>query len=76
MDAYADNEEYINRYKDILSKKREIRKKKISSLEMDEQEKMQRIDLLEYQVKEIKKASLEKGEEDDLREQRDIALDR
>ena len=35
---------------------------------MDEQEKMQRIDLLEYQVKEIKKASLEKGEEDDLRE--------
>lgn len=71
LDAYADNEEYINRYKDILSKKREI-EKKISSLEMDEQEKMQRIDLLEYQVKEIIKASLEKGEEDDLREQRDI----
>lgn len=71
LDAYADNEEYINRYKDILSKKREI-EKKISSLEMDEQEKMQRIDLLEYQVNEIKKASLEKGEEDELREQRDI----
>lgn len=71
LDAYADNEEYINRYKGILSKKREI-EKKISSLEMDEQEKMQRIDLLEYQVKEIKKASLEKDEEDDLREQRDI----
>ena len=71
LDAYADNEEYINRYKGILSKKREI-EKKISSLEMDEQEKMQRIDLLEYQVNEIKKASLEKGEEDDLREQRDI----
>ena len=71
LDAYADNEEYLNRYKDILSKKREI-EKKISSLEMDEQEKMQRIDLLEYQVKEIKKASLEKDEEDDLREQRDI----
>lgn len=71
LDAYADNEEYINRYKGILSKKREI-EKKISSLEMDEQEKMQRIDLLEYQVTEIKKASLEKGEEDDLREQRDI----
>lgn len=71
LDAYADNEEYINQYKDILSKKREI-EKKISSLEMDEQEKMQRIDLLEYQVNEIKKASLEKGEEDDLREQRDI----
>lgn len=71
LDAYADNEEYINEYKDVLSKKREI-EKKISSLEMDEQEKMQRIDLLEYQVEEIKKASLEKDEEDDLREQRDI----
>ena len=60
LDAYADNEEYINQYKDILSKKREIEKK------------ISWIDLLEYQVKEIKKASLEKGEEDDLREQRDI----
>lgn len=71
LDAYAGNEEYINDYKGILSKKRKI-EKKIASLEMDEQEKMQKIDLLEYQVNEIKKASLEKGEEDDLREQRDI----
>ncbi|MCC8159763.1 MAG: DNA repair protein RecN [Oscillospiraceae bacterium] len=71
LDAYADNEEYINQYKAILSKKRET-EKKIASLEMDEQEKMQRIDLLEYQVNEIKKASLEKGEEEDLKKQRDI----
>ena len=71
LDAYADNQEYINDYREILRKKREI-EKRIASLEMDEQEKMQRIDLLEYQVNEIKKASLEKGEEDDLKEQREI----
>lgn len=71
LDAYASNEEYIGKYKEILQKKRQI-EKKLASLEMDEQEKMQRIDLLEYQVNEIKKASLEKGEEADLREQREI----
>ncbi len=71
LDAYAENDEYISQYKAILAKKREI-EKKIKSLEMDEQEKMQKIDLLEYQVNEIKKASLVKGEEEDLKEQREI----
>lgn len=71
LDAYAENEEYIKAYKEILSKKREI-EKNISSLEMNEQEKIQRIDLLEYQVNEIKKANLEKNEEDDLKKQREI----
>ncbi|MGN0106688.1 MAG: DNA repair protein RecN, partial [Hominilimicola sp.] len=71
LDAYAGNEEYISAYKEILREKREI-EKKITSLEMDEQEKMQKIDLLEYQVNEIKKASLLKGEEEDLKEQREI----
>ncbi len=71
LDAYAENEEYIKAYKEILSKKREI-EKNMSSLEMNEQEKIQRIDLLEYQVNEIKKANLEKNEEDDLKKQREI----
>jgi len=66
LDAYAENDEYISQYKAILAKKREI-EKKIKSLEMDEQEKMQKIDLLEYQVNEIKKASLVKGEEETLK---------
>ncbi len=39
---------------------------------MDEQEKMRRIDLLEYQVDEISKAELEKGEDEELKEQREI----
>ena len=71
LDAYAENDEYISQYKAILAKKREI-EKKIKSLEMDEQEKMQKIDLLEYQINEIKKASLVKGEYEELKEQREI----
>lgn len=71
LDAYAENEELVNEYKSLLSKKRAI-ERQIASLDMEEQEKMQKIDLLEYQVNEIKKASLEKGEEEDLRTQRDI----
>ncbi|MCI8403466.1 MAG: DNA repair protein RecN [Clostridia bacterium] len=71
LDAYAGDGEYIADYREILKRKREI-EKKLASLEMDEQEKMQKIDLLEYQVNEIKKASLVKGEDDDLKEQREI----
>ena len=71
LDAYAADEMYIHEYKETLKRKKEI-EKKLSELEMDEQEKMQRIDLLEYQVNEIKKASLVKGEDDELKEQREI----
>lgn len=71
LDAYADNEQYINEYKEVFQRKRDIQKK-LRELEMDEQEKAQKIDLLEYQVGEIKKANLEKGEEEELKEQREI----
>lgn len=71
LDAYAENDEYISEYREYLRKKRET-EKKISALEMNEQEKERRIDLLEYQIEEITKASLEKGEEEELKEQREI----
>lgn len=71
LDAYAMDTEQLEAYKSILKDKRET-EKKLEMLQMDEQEKIQRIDLLEYQVNEIKKANLQKGEEDDLREQREI----
>ncbi len=71
LDAYAVNDEYIRKYRECLKRKRET-EKKIQSLEMDEQEKIRRIDLLEYQVDEISKAELEKGEDEELKEQREI----
>ena len=71
LDAYAYAADKLTAYKGTLKEKRAI-EKKIDALKMDEREKMQRIDLLDYQVNEIKKANLQKGEEDDLKEQRDI----
>lgn len=72
LDDYAENDSLIAKYRSIYAQKREI-EKQIKSLEMDEKEKMQRIDLLEYQVKEIASAKLIPGEDDALREQREIA---
>lgn len=72
LDDYANTAPLIDTYCLIYEKVRGI-KRKIASLEMDEKEKMQRIDLLEYQLKEIASANLTDGEEEDLKEQRDIA---
>lgn len=71
LDAYALSGELISEYKEILSKKRDL-EKQLKALDIDEQEKIRRIDLLSYQVEEIKKASLEKGEEEELKAQRDV----
>ncbi len=73
LDAYAENEEIIKEYKIILDRKRFI-EKQLAALNMEEQEKMQKTDLLEYQINEIKKAALKKGEEEDLKIQRDICV--
>ena len=71
LDAYADDAEQLEKYKALLSERHTVLKK-LESLKMDESEKMQRIDLLEYQVNEIKSANLAVGEEEDLIERRDI----
>lgn len=71
LDAYAFSTDKLDLYKSTLREKRGV-EKKLAALKMDEREKMQRIDLLDYQVNEIKKAGLTRGEEDDLKEQRDI----
>lgn len=71
LDAYAEVSDTLEKYRKILKEKRAI-EKSLDALKMDEQEKMQRIDLLDYQVNEIKKANLAKDEEDTLKEQRRI----
>lgn len=71
LDDYAGNEEILKEYKTLYRKAKKI-SNDIKSLEMDEKKKMQRIDLLEYQVNEIKSANLTVGEEEDLKARRDI----
>lgn len=58
---------------DILSEKRQL-KDKIISLGGDEAERERRLDLLEYQIKEIENADLKIGELDELKERRNKIL--
>lgn len=71
LDEYAANskliEEYTAQYERLRSTEREI-----EELSLDEQTKLQRIDLLEYQINEITSANLTDGEEEELREQLNI----
>lgn len=71
LDAYAAVDTALNEYKTIYRSMREI-EKEISELETDEQDKLRRLDLLEYQVNEIENAKLTIGEDEELSKQREI----
>lgn len=65
LDAYGENDSELSDYLAVYKEYVEL-KKKLSGLEIDEKEKKRRIDILKYQVSEIKKAKLKPGEEDEL----------
>ena len=71
LDAFADNGElrasYGERYEAVAKLRREI-----SSLTMDEDEELRRMENLKYQIAEIEKAELEPGEDDRLEERRKV----
>ena len=71
LDAFADNGKlrasYGERYEAVAKLRREI-----SSLTMDEGEKLRRMENLKYQIAEIEKAELEPGEDDRLDERRKV----
>lgn len=71
LDAFADNGKlrasYGERYEAVARLRREI-----SSLTMDEGEKLRRMENLKYQIAEIEKAELEPGEDDRLEERRKV----
>lgn len=71
LDAFANNGKlrasYGERYEAVAKLRREI-----SSLTMDEGEKLRRMENLKYQIAEIEKAELEPGEDDRLEERRKV----
>lgn len=68
LDDYAHTESVLTKYKEQYDKCRRIGKA-IHDLQTDEQSKMQRLDLLSYQVNEISGAHLIPGEEEELMSQ-------
>ena len=58
---------YAEKYKDFTDIRRQI-----SALQMDEAEKARRVDTLQYQIEELKRAKLKPGEEEDLTARRGV----
>ena len=60
-------EEYASAYRAMARLRREI-----SALEMDEAERSRRVDTLEYQIRELERAELCPGEDEELNARRDL----
>lgn len=71
IDSYAKNMHEREEYRRCYLHVREL-EQELSKLMIDEQEKGRLTDLLKYQTKEIEKADLKIGEEEELKSRRDI----
>ncbi len=71
LDSYAENEKDREQYIEAYHSVTEIRRQ-IESMQMDEGEKLRRLETLRYQIEEISKAELEPGEDDQLNERRKL----
>ena len=71
LDAFAANEtlraDYTEKYEAVAKLRREI-----DRMTMDEGEKLRRMETLKYQIKEIEKADLRPGEDEELEERRKL----
>ena len=72
IDDVADNEKILNEYYNEFKRLNSIRKE-LNSLEMDEDEKQRKIDLLKYQINELESANIKIGETKELKEKLNIA---
>ena len=71
LDDFADNgalrAEYLEKYESVIMLRREI-----DRMQMDESEKLRKMEMLRYQIEEISKAQLQSGEDDVLQERRKL----
>ena len=71
LDDFADNgllrADYLEKYESVIALRREI-----DRMQMDESEKLRKMEMLRYQIEEITKAQLQSGEDDALQERRKL----
>lgn len=72
IDKMAENEKELKDYYSEFKRLNEIRKQ-LSATEIDDDEKARRIDLLNFQIKEIDDAKILVGEKEKLKEQLEVA---
>lgn len=65
LDSFGKTEALINAYTEKYKNFTDIRRQ-IGALQMDEAEKARRVDTLQYQIEELKRAKLKPGEEEEL----------
>ena len=65
LDSFGKTEALLNAYTEKYRNFTDIRRQ-ISALQMDEAEKARRVDTLQYQIEELKRAKLKPGEEEEL----------
>ena len=65
LDSFGKTECLVNAYAEKYKHFTDIRRQ-ISALQMDEAEKARRVDTLQYQIEELKRAKLKSGEEEEL----------
>lgn len=71
IDAFAANSKLKNDYLQDFLKLREI-KRELKALDIDESDKLNRIDLLKYQIDEIEKANISLGEIEELTNRKNL----
>lgn len=65
LDAFADNQQLLSRYQETFSVVSDLRRE-AQKLQMDEGEKLRRMESLRFQIEEIQRAKLVAGEEEEL----------
>ena len=65
LDSFGKTESLVNAYAEKYKRFTDIRRQ-IGALQMDEAEKARRVDTLQYQIEELKRAKLKPGEEEEL----------
>lgn len=71
LDRFGALEPQVQAYAEVYRAWREVYRQ-LSEADLDEAEKARRIDLLEYQIREIEEADLRPGEQDELLAKRDL----
>ncbi|MBO7218126.1 MAG: DNA repair protein RecN, partial [Clostridia bacterium] len=71
LDLLADNEELVKGYSDIYKRFNDTRRR-VRELEESEDKKLDRMDLLQFQINELENANIKLGETEELKEKREV----
>lgn len=75
LDIYGDTLKLVEQYEAKRSDMKRI-KRQLDDMEVDEREKLRRVDMLKYQLDEIEKADLKVGEKEKLLDERVLVVNR